>query len=113
MCEMRLKNRRIRVYRKHDKSWAVAFVRPAKACAGCEDDHSALHETYTGCRGRTVITGMGLSREAMIAFCDAVATLIEFEQNGVDVFSLSNACELSLSDRLGLVPKREELGEQT
>ena len=83
MCEVRLKDRRIRVYRLHDKSWAVAFVRPTKACTACPEDHSATHETYTGCRGRTIMTGMTLSREAMTAFCDAVAALIEFEQSGV------------------------------
>lgn len=85
MCEVRLKDRRIRVYRLHDKSWAVTFVRPTKKCAGCEDDHSALHETYKGCRGRTIVTGLRLSREAMMAFCDAVSTLLEFEQKGVEV----------------------------
>lgn len=85
MCEVRLKDRRIRVFRLHDKSWAVAFVRPTKACAECPEDHSAKHETYKGCRGRTIMTGMRLSREAMTAFRNAVATLVEFEQNGVDV----------------------------
>lgn len=85
MCEVRLKDRRIRVYRLHDKSWAVAFVRPKKACAGCDEDHSATHETYKGCRGRTIMTGLRLSREAMTAFCNAVATLVEFEQKGVEV----------------------------
>ena len=85
MCEVRLKDRRIRVYRLHDKSWAVAFVRPKNACAGCVDDHSATHETYTGCRGRTVMTGMRMSREAMTEFCNAVATLVELEQSGVEV----------------------------
>ena len=85
MCEVRLKDRRIRVYRLHDKSWAVSFVRPTKACAGCVDDHSATHATYTGCRGRTVMTGMRMSREAMTAFFNAVETLVEFEQVGVEV----------------------------
>lgn len=85
MCEVRLTDRRIRVYRLHDKSWAVAFVRPTKPCAGCEETHSATHETYTGCRGRTVMTAMGLSRDAMTAFCNAVATLVEFEQGGVGI----------------------------
>lgn len=85
MCEVRLKDRRIRVIRLHSKDWAVAFVRPTKACAGCSDDHSVTHETYTGCRGRTIMTGMELSREAMTAFCNAVATLIEFEQSGIEV----------------------------
>lgn len=85
MCEVRLKDRRIRVLRLHDKSWAIAFVRPTKACSECPEDHSATHETYKGCRGRTIMTGMRLSREAMTAFCDAVATLVEFEQNGVEV----------------------------
>lgn len=85
MCEVRLTDRRIRVYRLHDKSWAVAFVRPKKACAGCDEDHSATHETYKGCRGRTIMTGLRLSREAMTAFCNAVATLVEFEQKGVEV----------------------------
>ena len=85
MCEVRLKDRRIRVYRLHDKSWAIAFVRPKKACAGCETNHSATHETYMGCRGRTVMTGLRLSREAMLGFMNAVMTLTEFEQNGVEV----------------------------
>jgi hypothetical protein len=85
MCEVRLKDRRIQVYRLHDKSWAVAFVRPTKACAGCGEDHSASHKTYAGCRGRTMITGMRMSREAMMAFCDAVSTLLEFEMGGVQV----------------------------
>jgi len=31
------------------------------------------------------MTGMRLSREAMTAFCNAVATLVEFEQSGVEV----------------------------
>ena len=85
MCEVRMKDRRIRVFRLHDKSWAVNFVRPTKACAGCAEDHSATHEAYIGCRGRTFMTDLRLSREAMTAFCDAVATLVEFEQTGVDV----------------------------
>lgn len=81
MCEVRLQDRRVRVFRLHDKSWAVAFVRPTKTCTKCPDDHSATHEIYKGCRGRTIMTGMRLSREAMTAFCDAVATLVEFEQD--------------------------------
>ena len=85
MCEVRLKDRRIRVVRLRDKTWAVAFVRPTKACAGCEEDHSATHQTYTGCKGRTIMTGMRLSREAMTGLCNAVATLVAFEQNGVEV----------------------------
>lgn len=85
MCEVRLKDRRIRVYRMHDKSWAVAFVRPTKACEECPEDHSAEHRTYTGCRGRTIMTGLRLSRDAMAAFCNAVSTLIEFEQKGIEV----------------------------
>jgi len=85
MCEVRLKDRRIRVYRLHDKSWAVAFIRPTKACAGCPEDHSATHEVYKGNRGRTILTALRLSREAMTGFCNAVATLVEFEQNGVEV----------------------------
>lgn len=85
MCEVRLKDRRITVYRLHDKSWAVSFIRPTKACAGCDEDHGTEHQTYVGCRGRTIMTGMRLSREAMTAFCNAVATLVEFEQAGVEV----------------------------
>ena len=85
MCEVRLKNRRIRVIRLHDKSWGVEFVRPVKACEGCEEDHSATHETYIGCHCRTIVSGMRLSREAMTGFCNAVSTLVEFEQNGVEV----------------------------
>jgi len=85
MCEVRLKDRRIRVYRLHDKSWAVSFVRPAKPCAGCDDAHSCEHELYKGRGGRTVMTCMRLSREAMTAFCNAVATLVEVEQSGVEV----------------------------
>lgn len=85
MCEVRLKDRRIRVYRLHDKDWAVAFVRPSKACAGCEHDHSLEHMVYKSKGGRTVMTGLRLSREAMTGFCNAVATLVEFEQKGVEV----------------------------
>lgn len=85
MCDVKLKDRRIRVCRLHDKSWVVAFVRPKKACAECADAHSAEHMTYIGCRGRTITTGMRLSREAMTAFCNAAATLVEFEQGGVEV----------------------------
>ena len=85
MCEVRLKNRRIMVYRLHDKSWAVEFVRPTKACEGCAEDHSAIHQVYKGCKGKTIMTGLRLSREAVTAFCNAVATLVEFEQNGVEV----------------------------
>lgn len=85
MCEVRLRDRRIRVYRLHDKTWAVAFVRPTKPCAGCEDEHDAEHLLYKGKAGRTVMTGLRLSREAMTGFMNAVATLIEFEQSGVKV----------------------------
>lgn len=85
MCEARLENRRIRVYRLHDKSWAVEFVRPAKLCAGCREEHVVEHTVYSDSKRRVVLTGMRLSREAMTAFCDAVATLLEFEQKGVEV----------------------------
>ena len=87
MCEVRLKNRRIRVYRLHDKSWGVEFVRPVKACAGCDKDHGCEHMLYMDKKKRTVLTAMCLSREAMTGFCNAVATLVEFEQNGVEVKS--------------------------
>lgn len=85
MCEVRLKNRRIRVFRRHDKSWAVEFVRPTRACEGCAEDHSAMHRVYKGCKGKKIMTVMRLSREGMNAFCKAVATLLEFELNGVEV----------------------------
>lgn len=85
MCVVRMKDRRIKVWRLHDKSWAVAFVRPAKPCAGCDDEHSCLHEVYTDKKKRMITTGLRLSREGMIGLCDAVAILLEFEQGGVEV----------------------------
>jgi len=41
MCEARLENRRIRVYRLHDQNWAVEFVRPYKPCAGFTEAYPA------------------------------------------------------------------------
>ena len=85
MCVVRLKDRRIRVWRLHDKTWAVSFVRPRKSCSGCEDEHNFQHEIYSDKKRRIVVTGFRLSREAMTELCNAVATLVEFEQNGVEV----------------------------
>ena len=87
MCEVRLKDRRIRVYRQLDRNWAIEFVRLSKACAGCREDHAVEHHTYTDRKKKTVMTGLKLSEEAMLAFCKAVATLLEFEQRGVEVKS--------------------------
>lgn len=85
MCEVRLKDRRVRVYRLPDKMWGVAFVRPIKACEGCQKDHSGILKTYSLYKGRALMTAFGLSHEAMAAFCDAVCTLLEFEKGGVEV----------------------------
>lgn len=85
MCEVRLLDRRIRVYRLRDKTWALSFVRPAKPCAGCPDRHNLQHMVYKGRGGRTVMTGLKMSGEAMVGVMNAVMTLIEFERAGVEV----------------------------
>lgn len=85
MCEVRLLDRRIRVYRLRDKTWVIEFVRPAKPCAGCPDRHGLEHMLYKDKRGRIVMTGLRLSGEAMVGVMNAVMTLIEFERKGVEV----------------------------
>ena len=63
----------------------IRQTKDGNMCEGCEEYHSAMHRVYIGCKGKRIRTGLRLSREGMTAFCKAVATLLEFELNGVEV----------------------------
>jgi hypothetical protein len=85
MAEVRLQDRRIKVYRFNDKSWGVSFVRPAKACSGCKTPAVIEHQVFMDPKRRRMVTGLRMSQEAMTGLMNAVLTLIELEKGGVNV----------------------------
>lgn len=85
MAEVRLQDRRIKVYRFNDKSWGASFVRPTKACKGCDNPAVIEHKVFTDPKRRRMETGLRMSQEAMTGLMNAVLTLIELEKGGVNV----------------------------